>query len=111
MLFLVVLFFIKKAPIFKNTTTYQKENTSKLAYGDATIEDLVSKDGDGDGILDWEEGLWGTDPKNRETNPGTPDSVTIAGIKAEQKTIEDNRKRFQFWALSIMFGAMQAERF
>jgi len=89
-LFLVVLFFIKKAPIFKNTTTYQKENTSKLAYGDATIEDLVSKDGDGDGILDWEEGLWGTDPKNRETNPGTPDSVTIAGIKAEQKTIEDN---------------------
>ncbi len=87
-LFLVVLFFIKIVPGFKNNTIYQRENSGGgLSYADSTIEDLVIMDSDRDGIPDWEEGLWGTDPKNKQTNPGTPDGVTIASIKAEQRTV------------------------
>src|SRR3990172_5066700 len=32
-------------------------------------------------------------------------------ISKNVRKIEDHRKRFQFWALSIMFGAMAVERF
>ena len=85
MLFLVVLFIIKNISIFKNTETYQRANQENgLIYGDETVEILVNKDTDGDGILDWEEGLWGTDPMKKETTPGTSDSVAIDKLKAEQ---------------------------
>jgi len=84
-LFLVVLFIIKNISIFKNTETYQRANQENgLIYGDETVEILVNKDTDGDGILDWEEGLWGTDPMKKETTPGTSDSVAIDKLKAEQ---------------------------
>jgi len=48
-----------------------------------TLVELVNKDTDGDGILDWEEKLWGTDPTKTETTPGIPDEEAIAKIKAE----------------------------
>jgi len=80
-----VLFIIKNISIFKNTETYQRANQENgLIYGDETVEILVNKDTDGDGILDWEEGLWGTDPMKKETTPGTSDSVAIDKLKAEQ---------------------------
>ena len=85
MLFLVVLFIIKNISIFKNTETYQRANQENgLIYGDETVEILVNKDTDGDGILDWEEGLCGTHPMKKETTPGTSDSVAIDKLKAEQ---------------------------
>ena len=79
--FLVVIFFIKNKTLFKN-----KENKfgqeAGLIYGDETLEGLVNKDTDGDGVLDWEEGLWGTDPTKKDTNDdGTPDNVEIAKMK------------------------------
>ena len=80
-----MLFIIKNISIFKNTETYQRANQENgLIYGDETVEILVNKDTDGDGILDWEEGLWGTDPMKKETTPGTSDSVAIDKLKAEQ---------------------------
>jgi hypothetical protein len=50
-----------------------------------TVGDLVNKDTDTDGILDWEESLWGTDPTLKETTPGTPDATAIEKIKAQNK--------------------------
>ena len=82
MLFLVALLFLKTTSEFKNTAN-QEQNANGLAYGNAVIEDLVNRDSDLDGILDWEEGLWGTDPAQAETTPGIPDSVAVNKLKGE----------------------------
>ncbi len=83
--FLVVIFFIKNKTTFKNNLNPVLENQENgLTYSTETLEDLVNKDTDGDTILDWEESLWGTDPTNKETTPGTSDKVAIEKLKAEQ---------------------------
>ncbi|OGI68083.1 hypothetical protein A2738_02765 [Candidatus Nomurabacteria bacterium RIFCSPHIGHO2_01_FULL_42_15] len=87
MLFLVVLFLIKNTSTFKNTETFLKGNKqdSSLVYGDMTFEDLVNEDTDGDGVLDWQEGLYDLDPTKSETTPGVLDSVAIQKLKSEQE--------------------------
>jgi hypothetical protein len=90
-LFLVVLFLIKNKTIFQNSLTSVLGNqTSGLTYDSSTtIGDLVNRDTDGDGIPDWEESLYGLDPTKKETTPGTPDSVALEKLKAQQ-TAETN---------------------
>ena len=61
---------------------------------------MINKDTDGDGILDWQENLYGLDPTKKETTPGTPDSTAISKLKALQgdsasKTSEDNKKNIE----------------
>ena len=81
--FVVVLFFIKNKTTFQNyLNNGNDEQNNGLVYSTETLESMVNKDTDGDGILDWEEGLWGTDPIKKETTPGTPDKVAIEKIKA-----------------------------
>ena len=59
-----------------------------LSYGNAIVGDLVNRDTDGDGLLDWEESLWDTDPNNKDTNgDGVSDSVEIAKIKGLKVSI------------------------
>jgi len=55
-----------------------------LVYNTETLGDIINKDTDGDGILDWEESLWGTSPMERETTPGILDSVAIEELKAQK---------------------------
>ncbi len=85
-LFLLALFIFKSTSVFKNTEKYQgvSKTNGLTAYGDLTIEDLVNRDTDQDGIVDWEEGLWETDPTKKETTPGVPDSVAINKLKVER---------------------------
>ena len=88
MLFLVALFLIKSTSLFKNEEVYGQTNSENgLIYGSEKIGDLVSKDTDSDGIPDWEEGLYGTDPTKKETTPGVPDSTAIANLKTSQVLI------------------------
>ena len=43
------------------------------------IKNIAGKDTDGDGLKDWEEALWGSDPHNSDTDgDGTPDSEEVA---------------------------------
>ncbi len=84
MAFLVVLFLIKTGFVFKNPFSSSKQENG-LTYSNATIRDLVNKDTDGDGIPDWEESLWGTDPTKKETTPGISDSVAIEKLKIQQE--------------------------
>lgn len=62
---------------------YQKSSTTASNQANSlevvTIEDLNNKDGDGDGVKDWEEALWGTDPHKSDSNgTGVSDSEFIA---------------------------------
>ncbi|MFZ3011603.1 MAG: hypothetical protein WA060_01215 [Minisyncoccia bacterium] len=70
--------------MFQNTVDFVKGGQDGLTYDTVAIGDLVNKDTDGDGILDWEEPLWGLDPTTKETTPGAPDSSVIKKLKAEQ---------------------------
>ncbi len=81
--FLVALFLIKNTSLFKNEEVYgQADSQNGLTYSKITIGELVEKDTDEDGIPDWEEGLYGTDPTKKETTQGVPDSTAIANLKA-----------------------------
>ena len=83
---MVVIFLIKNKTTFQNSPDSAGDKPeSKLAYSTETFEDLVNKDTDSDGILDWQEGLYGLDPNKKETTSGTPDSVTFSKLKAEQQ--------------------------
>ncbi|MFH1366042.1 MAG: hypothetical protein ABIG99_01490, partial [Patescibacteria group bacterium] len=69
--FLVVLFLVKNTTFFKKTEVRQEINPKNgLISSNATIEDLINRDTDKDGVPDWQEGLWGTDPTKKETTPG-----------------------------------------
>jgi hypothetical protein len=89
-LFLVVLFLIKNKTIFQNSLNSVLSNqTNGLTYDSSTtIEDLVNRDTDGDGIPDWEESLYGLDPTKKETTPGIPDSVALEKLKAQNQNLQ-----------------------
>ena len=79
MVFLGFLFFSK------NKTLFTQKKTGGLVYnGNEKISDIVNNDTDGDGVPDWQEGLYGTDPTKRDTNgDGVPDNVEIAKMRTE----------------------------
>ena len=78
-IFLVVLFLIKIKSRFENQVS-----KSGLVYGNATLAEVVRKDTDFDGVLDWEESLWGTDPTKKDTDEdGEADGAEIAQMKAD----------------------------
>ena len=61
-----------------------------LTYGKATIQDLVNKDTDLDGVLDWEENLWGTDLARKDTDgDGIGDEAEIENFKKENRQNEN----------------------
>ena len=94
MVFLVALFLVKKTSLLKNTVEFVKNKQEGLAYN-GTIGDLVSKDTDGDEILDWEEPLYGLDPTKKETTPGIPDSTVVNKLKTEQGLSAETTNRNQ----------------
>ena len=56
-----------------------------LTYNTETLENLINKDTDQDGVLDWEERLWGTDGTKKDTDSdGIPDNLAIEKLKTEQ---------------------------
>jgi|GEM_PF-1590658 len=77
--FLFALFLLKNRSVFQN-----EAERGGLAYdGTETVGDLIKKDTDGDGVFDWQEGVFGTDPLRKETTPGTPDAVHIQNAKRQ----------------------------
>lgn len=82
-LFLVVIFLTKNQTIFENADPSLNQ-TDGLIYTNTPIGELVSRDTDSDGILDWEEGLWGTDPTKVDTDDdGVNDAKEIDTLKTE----------------------------
>lgn len=81
------LFFLKNKSEYKNGPV----QSTGLAYNNQTVGDLVNKDTDRDGILDWEEGLWRTDPTKVDTdNDGEPDSTEITKLKGIPASLNES---------------------
>ncbi len=97
MVFLVVIFFLKTGLL--NNKNQENENTlynSSYANSGEILQDLINKDTDEDGILDWEESLWGTDPNKKDTNDdGVPDNIEIAKLKSEIIENEENTEEIK----------------
>jgi hypothetical protein len=54
------------------------QNTEEKASLVGSSQNFSSLDTDSDGLKDWEEALWGTDPKNPDTDgDGTPDGEEV----------------------------------
>ena len=78
-----MLFFTKNKSVFQNLINQEANKEQGLAYSNEILGDLVNRDTDLDGVLDWEESLWGTDPTKRDTNDdGVGDNIEIAKIKS-----------------------------
>ena len=58
--------------------TAQFEKTAVTGRTSGLFANEAEKDSDGDGLLDWEEGLWRTDPKNADSDgDGMPDGEEV----------------------------------
>ena len=57
---------------------------------DDLLKSYAAKDSDGDGLPDWEEALYGTDPNKAISNPfGIPDGEAVAEGKLGPQTLKD----------------------
>ncbi len=80
---MAVLFITKNQTLFKNEDTALQQ-VDELTYTNEPIGELINRDTDEDGVLDWEEGLWGTDPTQKDTDGnGISDEAEIAKLKVE----------------------------
>lgn len=76
-LVIALLFFAAFKLLSGKNSFFAQRNDVKVQAGNLTINEMITKDSDGDGVPDWEEALWGTDPNNKETF-GMPDATYIA---------------------------------
>jgi len=67
-------------------TTYEKSHDAAALRAGTSTEDFYTADADDDGIYDWEEGLWGTDPRDKDSDDdGTSDGDEIGKRKDQLK--------------------------
>lgn len=75
----------------KNKNGKTKDSSMSILgkdYVNVTIGDVVEADTDGDGVRDFEEILYGTNPDLAETTPGIPDGQVIEEIKSKNEQVE-----------------------
>lgn len=72
------LVFVSSDLFEKDEPTETSEKSTKISVASQVTDSEINKDSDGDGLLDWEEDLWGTDPNNLDTDgDGTNDLEEI----------------------------------
>ncbi|MBP6060676.1 MAG: hypothetical protein KA515_01570 [Candidatus Pacebacteria bacterium] len=84
-----MLFLSKKGIIFKTEEVSNQitNQTDGLVYTNESVGELINKDTDKDGVFDWEESLWGTDPSKKDTDgDGVLDNTEIAQLKTDTET-------------------------
>ncbi len=83
---LAVLVFLLGKVINKKTVWKNKDSADQVAIN-ASGEDFFSEDSDGDGLYDWEEALWGTNPRLKDSDGDGID---------DKKFVENKRKDADF---------------
>jgi hypothetical protein len=91
-LFLLIILLIAIFLFFKKNKTDSTTNISIIK--NTTVSNLVSADKDLDGLYDWEESLWGTDPEKKDSDSdGVSDKEETELKKKElgiSSTVESN---------------------
>ena len=86
---LLALFLIKSKTIFNNDAN----ESAGIYSGDMKLSELVNTDTDLDGVMNWEEGLWGTNPTLKDTDgDGEEDGAEIEKLKLEKGGDEEATK-------------------
>lgn len=80
-----LIFFIISSIFFGKNSYIALNKNAKLQNEKITLNNLLQKDTDGDGVMDWEEALWGTDPNKEITFDGVKDSDYIKQKRADLK--------------------------
>jgi len=84
----VGLAFFLLGKIFENKTFSANDKVTKDSSNKkAENEDFFDQDTDGDGLYDWEEALWGTDPRQKDSDDDGID---------DKKYVENKRKTADF---------------
>lgn len=83
-IFLVIYFFFSSEGNF-----FSSKEKGKLKTENLTVNELIQKDTDEDGVFDWEESLWGTDKNNKASFDGLSDLAYIQNKKKELNINED----------------------
>ena len=89
----IVLVFLVSI-IFPNKKTFVAKGEKASAVSSEELPNPYEQDSDEDGVFDWEEGLWGTDPNKKDSNDdGVSDADEISArrdeIKGENVETED----------------------
>lgn len=103
----------------KNTDTYESDHDpNKAALGLISNPSSDDADGDGDGLKDWEETLWGTDARNPDSDKdGTPDGEEVRRgrdplVPGPDDAFQDKEKIAEVVKQSESFAKLNAtERF
>ena len=67
-----------KSPIINTTEEEQSVLVINGGADSSSVADLINKDSDKDGLKDWEEALYGTDPEKQDSNDnGITDSIEV----------------------------------
>lgn len=93
--FIAVLFFVytDDAPA---TVASRTDDAALAAQASRVSEKLFEADTDNDGLADWEESLWNTDPRTPDTDgDGTPDGVEVAEGRDPLKNSEHDTISFE----------------
>jgi len=85
-----LVFFIVSGIFFGKNSYIALNKQAKLQNEKITIDNLLQKDSDSDGVMDWEEALWGTDPNNKTTFNGMSDSDYIKQKRADLKVSDES---------------------
>jgi hypothetical protein len=83
---IVLVIFLLVSNIFFGKNSFVASDKKGGLQGEkVTLNSLLQKDSDGDGVMDWEEALWGTDPNKEASFDGISDSEYIKNKRAELK--------------------------
>jgi hypothetical protein len=77
----IIIFAVAYLLSSKNHFFSKKE--PNLRAENLTVNQLLQRDLDEDGVTDWEESLWGTDPNKKETFDGILDKIYIENRRKE----------------------------
>ncbi len=81
---LIVAIFWAFSMIYSKKQVFVANNKDVALANSEDTDDFYKKDSDGDGIYDWEEGLWGTNPNSKDSDDdGVSDGDAIAEKKKE----------------------------
>jgi hypothetical protein len=87
---IILMCFIGLLAVSLLVNSQNKFVTSNNVKSVVVVKDIISKDTDGDGLKDWEEPLWGMDPKKIDTDGNG--KTDLEEVREAQSALSRNNK-------------------